>query len=154
MGNRCSIQQGEENNCWLEQSPEKSTVSTVPLFLGHPVYVLFRDATFQEISWNQEFQIERKKFRKNEWSLNKSNWSKRKKKLKNWKFIKFLWLKTKMGIYFILYCSVRYFSTVIKGQRVNSATKVQEIWDCICVISVYCKIHIVFFVGQCITAFV
>ena len=37
MGNRCSIQQGEENNCWLEQSPEKSTVSTVPLFLGHPV---------------------------------------------------------------------------------------------------------------------
>ena len=39
MGNRCSIQQGEENNCWLEQSPEKSTVSTVPLFLGHPVYI-------------------------------------------------------------------------------------------------------------------
>ena len=38
MRNRCSIQQGEENNCWLEQSPEKSTVSTVPLFLGHPVY--------------------------------------------------------------------------------------------------------------------
>ena len=38
MGNRCSIQQGEENNCWLEQSPEKSTVSTVPLFLGHPIY--------------------------------------------------------------------------------------------------------------------
>ena len=38
MENRCSIQQGEENNCWLEQSPEKSTVSTVPLFLGHPVY--------------------------------------------------------------------------------------------------------------------
>ena len=38
MGNRCSIQQGEENNCWLEQSHEKSTVSTVPLFLGHPVY--------------------------------------------------------------------------------------------------------------------
>ena len=36
MGNRCSIQQGEENNCWLEQSPEISTVSTVPLFLGHP----------------------------------------------------------------------------------------------------------------------
>ena len=43
MGNRCSIQQGEENNCWLEQSPEKSNVSTVPLFLGHPVYIyLFR----------------------------------------------------------------------------------------------------------------
>ena len=39
MGNRCSIQQGEEINCWLEQSPEKSTVSTVPLFLGHPVYL-------------------------------------------------------------------------------------------------------------------
>ena len=38
MGNRCSIQQSEEINCWLEQSPEKSTVSTVPLFLGHPVY--------------------------------------------------------------------------------------------------------------------
>ena len=37
MGNRCSIQQGEKNNCWLEQSPEKLTVSTVPLFLGHPV---------------------------------------------------------------------------------------------------------------------
>ena len=43
MGNRCSIQQGEENNCWLEQSPEKSTVSTVPLFLGHPVLWNERD---------------------------------------------------------------------------------------------------------------
>ena len=31
------IQQGEEKNFWLEQSPEKSTVSTVPLFLDHPV---------------------------------------------------------------------------------------------------------------------
>ena len=41
MGNRCSIQQGEENNCWLEQSPAKSTVSTVPLFLGHQVYFFF-----------------------------------------------------------------------------------------------------------------
>ena len=38
IGNRCSIYQGEKNNCWLEQSPEKSTASTVPLFLGHPVY--------------------------------------------------------------------------------------------------------------------
>ena len=35
MENRCSIQQGEEHKCWLEQSPEKSTV---PLFLGHPIY--------------------------------------------------------------------------------------------------------------------
>ena len=40
MGNRCSIQQSEENNCSVEQSPEKLTVSTVPLFLGHPVYLL------------------------------------------------------------------------------------------------------------------
>ena len=38
MWNRCSFQEGKENNCWLEQSPEKLTVSTVPLFLGHPVY--------------------------------------------------------------------------------------------------------------------
>ena len=27
-----------KNNCCLEQSLEKSTASTVPLFLGHPVY--------------------------------------------------------------------------------------------------------------------
>ena len=38
MWNRCSFQEGKENNCWFEQSSEKSTVSTVPLFLGHPVY--------------------------------------------------------------------------------------------------------------------
>ena len=38
MGRRCSIQQGEKNNSWSEQSPEKSTVLTVPFFLGHPVY--------------------------------------------------------------------------------------------------------------------
>ena len=39
MGNGCSIQQSEKNNCWLEQNPEKLTVLTVPFFLGHPVYV-------------------------------------------------------------------------------------------------------------------
>ena len=38
MRKRCSIQQGEKDNCWSEQSPEKSTVSTVPFFFGHPVY--------------------------------------------------------------------------------------------------------------------
>ena len=38
MRKRCSIQQGEKDNCWLEQSPEKSTVSTVQFLLGHPVY--------------------------------------------------------------------------------------------------------------------
>ena len=27
----------KKNNCWSEQSPEKSTVSTVPFLLGHPV---------------------------------------------------------------------------------------------------------------------
>ena len=52
MGNRCSIQQGEENNWWLEQSPEKSTVSTVPLFLGHPVYmyVACRKSMLEDLS--------------------------------------------------------------------------------------------------------
>ena len=30
MRKRCSIHQGEKDNCWSEQSPEKSTVSTVP----------------------------------------------------------------------------------------------------------------------------
>ena len=39
MRKRCSIQQGEKNNSWSEQSPEKSTVWTVPFFLGHPVYL-------------------------------------------------------------------------------------------------------------------
>ena len=29
---RCSIQQGEKDNCWSEQSPEKLTVSTVLFF--------------------------------------------------------------------------------------------------------------------------
>ena len=38
MKKRCSIQQGEKDNCWSEQSPEKSTVSIVPFFVGHPVY--------------------------------------------------------------------------------------------------------------------
>ena len=28
----------KKDNCWLEQSPGKSTVSTVPFLLGHPVY--------------------------------------------------------------------------------------------------------------------
>ena len=36
MGNRCSFQQSEENNFWFEQSPESSTVSTVPLISGPP----------------------------------------------------------------------------------------------------------------------
>ena len=34
MRKRCSIQQGEKDNGWSEQSPEKSTVSTVPFFLA------------------------------------------------------------------------------------------------------------------------
>ena len=29
----------KKDNCWSEQSPAKSTVSTVPFFGGHPVYV-------------------------------------------------------------------------------------------------------------------
>ena len=39
----CSIQQGEKDNCWSEQSPEKSTVSTVPFlfFLFLFVFVVF-----------------------------------------------------------------------------------------------------------------
>ena len=41
MGRICSIQQGEKNNSWSEQSPEKSTVLTVPFFMGHPVYVMW-----------------------------------------------------------------------------------------------------------------
>ena len=28
----------KKDNCWSEQSPEKSTVSTVPFSGGHPVY--------------------------------------------------------------------------------------------------------------------
>ena len=36
MGNRCSIQQGEENNCWLEQNSEKSTVSDCSVISGPP----------------------------------------------------------------------------------------------------------------------
>ena len=38
MRKRCSIQQGEKNGCWSEQSPEKLTVSIVPFLGGHPVY--------------------------------------------------------------------------------------------------------------------
>ena len=30
---------GKTDNCWSEQSPEKSTVSTVTFFWGHPVYM-------------------------------------------------------------------------------------------------------------------
>ena len=42
MKKRCSIQQGEKDNCWSEQSPEKSTVSTVPFFCGPPgIYIYF-----------------------------------------------------------------------------------------------------------------
>ena len=36
MRKRCSIQQGEKANCWSEQSPKKSTVSTVLFFWGPP----------------------------------------------------------------------------------------------------------------------
>ena len=36
MKKRCSIQQSERNNCWSEQSSEKSTVWTVPFFCGPP----------------------------------------------------------------------------------------------------------------------
>ena len=36
---RCSIQQDEKDDCWSEQSSEKSTVSTVPFFLGPPCIV-------------------------------------------------------------------------------------------------------------------
>ena len=33
----CSIKQGKKkDNCWSEQSPEKSTVSTVGFLLGYP----------------------------------------------------------------------------------------------------------------------
>ena len=39
MRQRCSIQQGENKNSWSEQSPEKSTVSTVPFLGDHPVYI-------------------------------------------------------------------------------------------------------------------
>ena len=28
----------KKDNCWSEQSPDKSIVSTVPFFWGHPVY--------------------------------------------------------------------------------------------------------------------
>ena len=28
----------EKEFCWSEQSPEKSTISTVPFFVGHPVF--------------------------------------------------------------------------------------------------------------------
>ena len=38
MRKRCSISKVKKDNCWSEQSPEKSTVSTVPFLLGHPVY--------------------------------------------------------------------------------------------------------------------
>ena len=37
----CSIQQGEKDNSWSEQSPEQSTVLTVPFFLGHPVLCFY-----------------------------------------------------------------------------------------------------------------
>ena len=32
----------KKDNCWLEQSPENSTVSTVPFFVGHPVFLRLR----------------------------------------------------------------------------------------------------------------
>ena len=35
MGNRCSIQQSEENNCWLEKSSEKSSVESGGTFGVH-----------------------------------------------------------------------------------------------------------------------
>ena len=31
--------QVKKDNCWSEQSPEKSIVLTVPFFVGHPVYI-------------------------------------------------------------------------------------------------------------------
>ena len=36
MRKKCSIQQGEKDNCWSEQSPKKIDCS---VFWGHPVYV-------------------------------------------------------------------------------------------------------------------
>ena len=57
MGNRCSIQQGEENyNCWSEQSPEKSTVSTVSVISGPPGYknqLLLVVVVFTSYLWRQ-----------------------------------------------------------------------------------------------------
>ena len=39
----------KKNNCWLEQSPEKSTVSTVQFLLGHPVFALYFVSWYEHI---------------------------------------------------------------------------------------------------------
>ena len=44
-------------------------------------------------------------------------------------------LKSKMAIYSIVKCSVRYFSAVIISELCSDC-KIQEIWDSTCVISV------------------
>ena len=48
--NKCSIQQGETNNCWLEQNPEKLTVLTVPFFFRGPPGICF--LRFTMLQWN------------------------------------------------------------------------------------------------------
>ena len=46
------MQQGEKDNCWLEQSPEKSTVATVPFFLWATRYMC---AICQTAEQNKEY---------------------------------------------------------------------------------------------------
>ena len=74
-----------------------------------------RDATFQEISWNQEISV-RKKELQEKWksvARYKKLIKKGGKGFEKGKCIKIHLFKTKMAIYSILYCLVMYFNAVI-----------------------------------------